>query len=215
MDMASDLLEQTVRSLNGNNFNVYVAESPKEAQNTILHAILPKIGPGFVSYADSLTLQATGVLDDLRAMAGSNGWEFLETFGRGLTREAILERRRRALQADIFFTGTNALTSKGQLVNLDMIGNRVGGIVWGPQRVILTIGTNKIVEGLDQAMARVREIAAPLNATRIGASTPCAQTGECMDCTSPHRICNVWSITEKSWPAGRISVVLIKGEYGL
>jgi len=122
---------------------------------------------------------------------------------------------RRALQADIFFTGTNALISKGQLVNLDMIGNRVSGIAWGPRRGILTIGTNKIVEGLDQAMARVRQTAAPLNAKRLGASTPCAQTGECIDCNSPHRICNVWSITEKSWPAGRISVVLIKGEYGL
>ncbi|ACV68246.1 lactate utilization protein [Desulfohalobium retbaense] len=213
--MASDLLEQTVNSLRLNKFNVYTVESPKEARDTILRTILPEIGPGLVSYGDSLTLQATGVLDDLRSMAGSHGWEFLETFERGLAPEGILERRRRALQADIFFTGTNALTSKGQLVNLDMIGNRVGGIVWGPRRVILTIGTNKIVEGLDQAMARVRLIAAPQNAQRIGASTPCAQTGECMDCNSPHRICNVWSITEKSWPAGRISVVLIKGEYGL
>jgi hypothetical protein len=96
-----------------------------------------------------------------------------------------------------------------------MIGNRVGGIVCGPRHVILTIGTNKIVDGLDQAMTRVREKAAPLNARRIGAETPCAKTGKCTDCESPARICNVWSITEKSWPPGRISVVLIQGNFGL
>jgi hypothetical protein len=102
--LASDLLEQTVSSLKKNRFNVYVSKSPNEARDTIFHAILPQMGPGLVSYGDSLTLQETGVLDDLRAMAGSHGWEFLETFERGVPSEAILERRRRALQADIFWS---------------------------------------------------------------------------------------------------------------
>lgn len=213
--MDEQMLESAVRAFGKNGFGVHLAEDPAQAREIILGDILPGIAPGLVSYGDSMTLQATGVLDDMRRMAGTGGWDFLDTFGRGLSREEILERRRQALLSELFFTGTNALTKQGQLVNLDMIGNRVGGIVWGPRNVVLTIGTNKIVDGVDAAVARVREKAAPLNAARHGARTPCAKTGRCMDCDSPHRICNVWTITEKSWPAGRIRVVLIRGDYGL
>lgn len=210
--MSSSLFDRTVDSLKKNHFNVFIADDPGQARQIILDDILPGITPGLVSYGDSMTLQATGVLDDMRHR---DGWEFLDTFEPGVDRAEILERRRRALLADLFFTGTNALTARGQLVNLDMVGNRVGGIVWGPRHVVLTIGTNKIVEDLEQATARIREIAAPLNAERHDIRTPCVKTGKCMDCKSPDRICNTWMITEKCWPAGRISVVLIRGEYGL
>jgi len=213
--MTDALVQQTLKSLKKNNFKAFFAESPERGRKIILEDILPGIGPGVVSYGDSLTLRATGVLEDMRENADSNRWDFMDTFEKGVPGQQLLERRRHALLADIFFAGTNALTYQGQLVNLDMIGNRVGGIVCGPRHVILTIGTNKIVDGLDQAMTRVREKAAPLNARRIGAETPCAKTGECTDCESPARICNVWSITEKSRPPGRISVVLIQGDFGL
>jgi len=213
--MDEQIVQRTVKALGRNGFLVHVADDPAQAREIILADILPGVAPGLVSYGDSMTLQATGVLDDMRVMAGAGGWEFLDTFGRGISRGEILERRRQALLSELFFTGTNALTEQGQLVNLDMIGNRVGGIVWGPRNVVLTIGTNKIVDGVDAAVTRVRDKAAPLNAARHGAHTPCAKTGKCMDCDSPHRICNVWTITEKSWPKGRIRVVLIRGDYGL
>lgn len=211
----SEFLDKAVESLQGNNFNAFVANDPKHAKEIILNKILPQIKPGLVSYGDSLTLQATGILDEMRALSGTDGWEFLDTFEKDVSRPELMERRRHALLSELFFTGSNALTAKGQLVNLDMLGNRTGGIVWGPRHVVLTIGTNKIVENLDQAMTRIHKIAAPLNAKRHNIKTPCAKTGECADCKSPARICNVWAITEKSWPKGRISVVLIKGDYGL
>lgn len=97
-----------------------------------------------------------------------------------------------------------------------MIGNRVGGITFGPKQVVLFIGINKITANLEEAMHRVRTIAAPRNAIRHeGFRTPCHKTGVCMDCNSPDRICNVWTITEKSYPAGRIKVILIGEELGL
>lgn len=213
--MDHPLLEQTVEALKKNKFNVFVADDPKQAKDIIFNEILSEIGPGLVSFGDSETLFATGVLDELKSMSNIDGWNFIDTFEEGVERPVIQQRRRDALQADIFFTGSNALTAKGQLVNLDMVGNRVGGIVWGPHNVVLTIGTNKLVENLDEAMTRIREIAAPKNAARHNCKTPCAKTGKCMDCNSPERICNVWTITEKSWPVGRISVVLIRGDYGL
>lgn len=197
------------------NLNVFTAEDPALAYQIILDDILPDIQPGLVSFGDSMTLFATGIQDDMRSRAGTDGWSFLNAIEKGVERAEILERRRRALLSDLFFTGTNALTTAGQLVNLNRTGNRVGAIVSGPRHVVLTIGTNKIVEGPDQAVARIREKAAPLNAKRHGSKTPCVKTGKCMDCNSPDRICNVWTITEKSWPAGRIFVVLIQGEYGL
>ena len=126
-----------------------------------------------------------------------------------------MERRREAILVDLFFTGTNAVTESGMLVNLDMIGNRVGGITFGPQHVVLMVGRNKIVANLEDAMVRIKNYAAPTNAMRHGKKTPCIKTSYCMDCKSPDRICNVWTIHEKSHPKGRIKVILINRDLGL
>ena len=126
-----------------------------------------------------------------------------------------MERRRKALLTDLFFTGTNALIDSGMLVNLDMIGNRVGGITFGPKYVVIMVGRNKIVTNLDEAMNRIKNIAAPANAIRHAQKTPCVKTSYCMDCKSPDRICNIWTIHEKSYPKGRIKVILINRDLGL
>ena len=119
------------------------------------------------------------------------------------------ERRRKGLLADLFITGTNAVTEEGQLVNLDMVGNRVGAITFGPRHVVLLIGRNKVVADLDAAWERIKDYAAPANAMRLDMKTPCVKTGRCEECRSPYRICNSWTVTEKSFPKGRIKVVLI------
>ncbi|MCP4687236.1 MAG: lactate utilization protein, partial [Desulfobacterales bacterium] len=116
---------------------------------------------------------------------------------------------------DLFITGANAVTETGALVNLDMIGNRVGGITFGPGSVIIFAGRNKIVPDIKAAMHRIKNYAAPANAIRHKMKTPCAKTGRCMDCKSPGRICNVWTITQKSFPTGRIKVILINDDLGL
>ena len=98
---------------------------------------------------------------------------------------------------------------------LDMIGNRVGGITSGPIYVVIMVGPNKIVQNLDEAMKRIKNIAAPQNALRHSIKTPCVKTSYCMDCKSPDRICNIWTIHEKSFPKGRIKVILINQDLGL
>ncbi|MDX9839949.1 MAG: lactate utilization protein, partial [Desulfobulbus sp.] len=133
-----------------------------------------------------------------------------------MDRTEILERRRQALLADLFFTGTNAITEKGQLVNLDMVGNRVAGLTYGPRHVILTVGRNKLVHDLAAAMEWIRTYAAPLNVLRHpGFRTPCALTGYFQDCVSPDRLCISWTITENSVPSGRVRVILINEDLGL
>jgi hypothetical protein len=118
--------------------------------------------------------------------------------------------------ADIFFTGSNAITETGKLVNLDMVGNRIGGIIFGPKHVIITAGRNKIVSDVEAAMKRIKNYAAPVNAIRhTDFRTPCRKTSYCMDCKSPDRICNTWAITDKSYPKGRIKVLIINEVLGL
>lgn len=210
--MTETMIEETVAALVKNGFEVFRAADAEHAGEIILTGIVPECAPEVVSYGDSMTLFATGVLDAFRA---DPDMRFIDTFEPGVARDEILERRRHALLSDLFLTGSNAVTRDGMLVNLDMVGNRVGGIVYGPRRVVVVAGVNKIVEDRAAAEARIRDHAAPENARRHGCRTPCAKTGRCMDCDSPHRICNVWTITARSWPRGRIKVVLVDGEWGL
>jgi L-lactate utilization protein LutB len=206
-------LECCKQALEGNGFDVFLADSPVQAGDIILHGILPKTSARTVSWGDSLTLHTTGVLDILKA---SPSFHVLETFDKTLPREEIIERRRHALLVDLFFTGTNAVTESGTLVNLDMIGNRVGAITFGPKHVVITVGRNKIVPDLGHAMDRIKNYAAPVNAIRHpNFKTPCIKTSRCMNCKSPDRICNVWTVTEKSFPKGRIKVVLINEDLGI
>jgi hypothetical protein len=141
--------------------------------------------------------------------------EVLDTFDKNISAEENSELRRQALLVDLFITGTNAVTETGLLVNLDMIGNRVGGLTFGPKNVIILMGRNKIVMDLDEAMYRIKNYVAPTNAMRLDKKTPCVKTSYCEDCKSPDRICNTWTITEKSFPKGRVKVVLINEDLGL
>ncbi|MDD3313170.1 lactate utilization protein [Pseudodesulfovibrio sp.] len=202
----------TLAALSHNGFNVYQAADPGHAAEIILSEITPAVAPRVVSYGDSLSVRETGVLDVFRQ---DPGIEFIDTFEEGVDRGELIERRRRALTCDLFFTGANALTGNGKLVNLDMVGNRVAGLIFGPRQVVVVAGANKIVPDANAGVRRIREVAGPQNAARHGARTPCAKTGRCMDCKSPDRICNVWTITDKCWPKGRIHVVLVDGSLGL
>jgi len=198
--------------LEDNNFEVYLADNAAEAGKIVLEEILPRTGPKSVSWGGSMTFLATGLYE---AIKEKSGIEILDTFDKDLSVEEKGELRRQALLVDLFITGTNAITESGQLVNLDMIGNRTGGITFGPKSVVIMAGRNKVVPDLEEAMARIKEYVAPINAARLGMKTPCAKTSYCEECKSPQRICNTWTITEKSFPKGRVKIVLINEDLGL
>ena len=158
-------------------------------------------------------MKATGILSEIKQRPDCI---LIRTFQDGYSRVQKTYWRRQALLADLFVTGTNALTRQGQLVNVDMVGNRVAGITFGPEHVVLFIGTNKITDNIEQAMERIRTIAAPLNAIRHPhLHTPCQTTRTCMNCQSTDRLCNTWTITEKSLPQKRIKIILINESLGL
>lgn len=199
-------------ALEGNNFEVFIAKNAVAAGHLVLEKILPKTGARRVSWGGSMTFIATGLYDALKGMAQL---ELLDVFNKGLTPEDTLELRRQSLLTDLFITGTNAVTETGELVNLDMTGNRVAAITFGPRHVVILVGRNKIVPDLEAAMVRIKEYAAPANAMRLDKKTPCVKTSVCEECKSPDRICNTWTITQKSFPKGRIKVVLINESLGL
>jgi hypothetical protein len=205
-------LKEVATALEANNFAVYQAADLVTAKKIVMEEIFPSTGAKSVSWGGSMTLTASGICDAIKNLPGL---EILDTFDRTLTPEENSALRRRSLLVDLFIAGTNAVTEEGVLVNLDMLGNRVGAINFGAKNVIILLGRNKIVPDLDAAMFRIKNYAAPANAMRLDKKTPCTKTSYCEECKSPDRICNVWSITEKSFPKGRIRIILIDQDLGL
>jgi len=195
-----------------NNFEVFLAENTGDAKRIVEDVILPKVTPKTVSWGGSMTFMATGLYEAIKVNAE---FEILDVFDKSNPPDKIIEMRRQALLVDLFITGTNAVVDSGVLVNLDMFGNRIAAITFGPKNVVILAGRNKIVSDLDEAMFRIKNYAAPANAMRLDKKTPCVKTSFCEECRSPDRICNSWAITEKSYPKGRIKIVLINQDLGL
>ena len=204
-------LDHLKEELEANNFEVYVASDGAEAKDIVQNDIIPQSGAKRISWGGSKTATDMGLIQALKA---DKNLEFLDPFEKGIPLDDSLERRRQAFLTDLFITGTNALTETGHLVNLDRTGNRVAAITFGPKTVVILVGRNKIVSDLDEAFLRVKDYAAPLVARRIKAKAPCVKTAVCEECRSPERVCNAWGIVEKSYPQGRIKVVLINQSMG-
>jgi len=204
-------LEAVGKALEANNFEVFIVQTASAARDLVLNTLMPQLAPKVVSWGGSMTIGATGITE---AIMKNPALSILDPYEAGLKPDEAYERRRQGLLADLFFSGTNALTEQGQLVNLDATGNRVGAINFGPKNVIVAIGRNKVVSDLDTAMQRIKEYAAPVNAIRLNRKTPCAETAYCEECKSPGRICNIWTITEKSFPKHRIKIILINQDLG-
>ncbi len=207
-----DLKLTTLKNkLEGNNFEVFLANTPERAKDIALNDILPSLNVKSVSWGGSMSFIGTGLF---HALMKRNDLEILNTFNRKLSQEELMELRRKSLMVDLYITGSNAVTETGQLVNLDMVGNRVAAMMWGPRHVLLIIGRNKICTDLEEAMARIKNFAAPVNTMNLGYKTPCKTTGVCHDCDSFERICNYWTITEKSFVKKRIKIILVNDELG-
>lgn len=210
--MANNLLETCADALRRHRFDIAVVKNTSEAFERI-KAEIETQAPEVVSFGDSISMRATGIIDFLR---GENRYLLLDGFDPEMPRPERLEIRRQGLMADLFITGVNAVTTAGTLHWLDMVGNRIAPIAYGPRKVILVAGRNKIVTTREEAEERIRQIAAPQNVARHpGLKTPCAVTGICSDCNSPDRICNTRMEMMRCHPAERILVVLIDQELGL
>jgi hypothetical protein len=205
-------LRQVAEAMTANNFDVHIADDLAAAKKLVLETLLPASGAQTVSFGGSMTVVKSGLYEALKTR---QDLDVIDSIDPSVAPEEKMERRRQALLVDFFVTGTNAVTEAGQLVNLDMIGNRVGALTFGPKKVVLLVGRNKIVSDFGTAVERIKAYTAPANAMRLDMKTPCVKTGQCEDCQAPARICNTWTITEKAFPKGRVSVVLVNADAGL
>ncbi|MGA8240575.1 MAG: lactate utilization protein, partial [Desulfobacterales bacterium] len=169
-------LEKLKKALEANNFEVYLSDSAAEAKSLVLDTIIPATKPASVAWGGSMTVVSSGLYT---ALKDRSDLEVLDTFDNKISAEAMSERRRQALLVDLFITGTNAVTESGQLVNLDMFGNRIGGITFGPRHVVILVGRNKLVPDLEEAFFRIKNYVAPVNAMRLDKKTPCVKTSFC------------------------------------
>ena len=205
-------INRVKQALELNNFEVFTANEVNQLKDLLQNKIIPSINAKSVGWGGSLTLSSMGLIEYLK---DKKDIECFDPFEKGLSSDESLEVRKQCLTADLFMSGTNAVTESGKLVNLDMTGNRVSGICFGPKNVLIVLGRNKIVKNIDDAITRIKSYAAPTNAMRLNKNTPCVKTGTCEDCHKIDRICNIWSIVEKAYPKGRIKIVLINKELGL
>ncbi|WP_233853738.1 lactate utilization protein [Paraburkholderia sp. HD33-4] len=199
-----------------------------------LEAILALVPDGATVFrADSVTLDQLDVVPALRARGKNKVMWPQEKDGNGLNihgdyevnRELYARLQREVFSADVYLTGANAVTMDGKIVSTDGGGNRVAPMIFGPGKVVIVVGINKIVKNLDAAFDRIHEFCAPVNVRRHldmhrrswYGDLPCASSGVCSDCDHPRRICNYTGILEGALPrfSERINVILIGEELGM
>lgn len=195
---------RVVEALQKNNFTASYVNTKQEALDK-LAALIP--GDATVGIGGSWTIKEVGI-DTLLEERGNTVFNHNKP---GLSPEESLALRHKQMSCDVFLTSTNALTLKGELVNVDGSGNRVAAMIFGPKKVIVITGINKVVANTDAAMERIELYAAPINNKRLNRPNPCTVTGECMDCQGSTRICNVTTIMHKK-PGGTDVEVIIIGE---
>lgn len=206
-------IQRTMKALAKNNMNAYYANTAAEAVGTV-EAILNE--GDTISCGGSVTLDATGIKELMR----SGRYNFLD-------REAVAtpEERDRLYRevffADAFITSTNAITESGELYNVDGTGNRVAAMMFGPKKVIVVAGYNKIVHDLDAAALQVKTLTTPANALRLNIDTPCthaecpgADGDICAGCRSEKRMCSLYSVMARQKDGDRVHVVIIGEEVG-
>jgi len=199
---------KAVKALGAHDFTASYCEGAEEARAYILREAEGALSVGFGGSRSVVDLE---VEEPLRR----SGKEILNHGQPQLSHEEKLGIMRRQLTCDLFLTGTNALTLEGHLVNIDGNGNRVGAMFFGPQKVIVVAGRNKLVDGDDQAaLRRIGAMAAPANTRRLSRRTPCAETGLCTHCNSPERICRVTTILTRRPSYTDLHVLVVNEDMG-
>ena len=196
-----------VKNLQSRHFDAWYCPD----KTTALEKALSLIPEGScVGWGGAMSAEQIGLMDGIR-----NG--NYRAIDRSLctTQEEKDAMAMQCLSADVFLTGANAISLDGQMVNIDGTGNRVAAIVYGPKKILVIAGMNKVEDTLEAAVNRARTVAAPANQQRFQRNVPCTATGSCADCKSAECICNQILITRNCRPAGRIQFILVGEELGL
>lgn len=200
---------KAVAALEKNGFTAVYCQTGQKARDYIIKEAADAANVGFGGSLSVAEMQVADLLE-------KQGREILNHGRPDLSLEEKVAIMRRQLTCDLFLTGTNALTLAGILVNIDASGNRVGSMFFGPKKVIVVAGRNKLVDGdVDAAIKRIKDWASPPNAKRLNYNTPCAKTGFCSDCNSPDRICRITTVIDRKPRLTDVRVLVVNEDLGL
>ena len=195
-----------IEKFNPRGIEGYYCENASDALNMAKRFLTPDCS---IAWGGSETLNEIGLIDSLK-----DSDYILYDRSLAVTEEEKALMYSKTVMSDYFFCSSNAITLNGELVNIDGNGNRVACLITGPKNVIVIAGINKIVPDVESAIARIRNMASPPNALRLGINTPCSNLGKCVDCLSSDCICCQIVITRKSRIPNRIKVILVGEELG-
>ena len=194
--------ENCVKNLKKHGFDAHFTATREDAKRLIMNMVGAFETFGF---GGSDTTRALGITAALK----EKGKTVHDHWQTGLSREEDLEIRLAQGRCDCFFCSANAISATGEIVNVDGVGNRTNAMSFGTKKVVVAAGMNKVTHDLQSALARIREVAAPMRAKSLNMDTPCAETGICSDCNAPQRICRITTILHRKPMMTDISVVLI------
>lgn len=211
-------IKRTMEALNKNHMESFFAEDKENAVQIALSLVNKN---ATVAVGGSVTLGEIGLTGYLK----SGDFNYLDRHA-AKTKEEMHRIFRESFFADAYFSSANAVTEQGELFNVDGNGNRVAAMLYGPKKVIVIVGKNKIVKDLDEAVRRLKTVAAPLNSKRLNKATYCAKTGHCVTldngnaenmtcgCRSADRICRDFVIMAEQTPVDRVKVIIVDEKLG-
>ncbi|MCX6112008.1 MAG: lactate utilization protein [Proteobacteria bacterium] len=205
----NELVKTTIDNLVKRNITGHYFKEPEALKNKVVELVAPGSS---VIICGSVTADETGVRDYF--LNNEDKYKILNPYKKGLSPAASVEIRRQGLLADVSIMGLNAITIDGEIINTDGSGNRVAGLIFGPKKVIIVCGTNKIVKNIQEGVDRIKNIAAPMNSTRLNKKTPCVKTGNCKECLVDDCICSATAVLRRSFFKDRIYVLFIEGKWG-
>lgn len=200
------LIQNVIKKLESRDMEGYYFDSANSAAEYVKKLVIPSSS---VAFGGSETLKETGILNLLK----NESYTVYDRADAHTPQEARQMYANHTL-SDYYFMSSNAITYDGILVNIDGTGNRTACLIHGPQNVIVVAGVNKLINTLDAAIDKVKNIAAPPNAVRLNRNTPCKDFGRCTECLSEDCMCCNIVITRKSYIKGRIKVLLINDSFG-
>lgn len=201
------LAEKAVKNLKNHQFDAHFFKSSEEALTFIMNMVSKYETFGF---GGSDTTRSLNIPDELEKKEKT----VYDHNKQGISFEDSYDFRRKQFSSDCFFCSANAISATGEIVNVDGVGNRTNAMSFGPKKVIIVAGMNKVTHDLDSAIKRIKEVAGPMRAKSLNMETPCAKTGICDDCNAPMRICRITTILHRKPMMTDISVVLINEELG-
>ncbi len=219
MQVNAEIIKTLMENLENNNMKPYFCENKEEAKALVM-SLIDK--GATVTNGGSVTMKEIGVMD---AVKEREDITYLDRNASGLTPDEVKEIYKKAFFADVYLMSTNALTLSGELYNVDGNSNRVAALLYGPESVIVVCGVNKIVENLDEAVKRVKTVAAPKNTVRLHTGSYCENAGECMSlknqgafmcdgCKGSGRICCNYVVSAQQRHKDRIKVIIVNEELG-